>query len=242
MPSTTLFCFPPAGAGAAFFRPWVGHHPDLRVVPVEFPGRGKRFTEPERTDLDALMEVLVPEMLEESAASERVVVLGHCFGAVVGHRAARAMVRRRPGLDLMLVVSGSGGPGARDQAAAGERRVTGLSDDEFVARVQEISGYRHPALADPELHPLVLPPLRTDVAMHEAHVFPRARPLRVPVLAVRGSHDDRVSAEDAGTWRSVTTGPFRQAEIDGGHMYLTDRKDALLRLIADEAHPARTAC
>ncbi|MEU3554832.1 thioesterase II family protein [Streptomyces fragilis] len=241
MPSTTLFCLPPAGAGAAFFRPWVGRHPGLLVVPVEFPGRGKRFTEPERTDLDGLLEVLVPEMLEASATSERVVVLGHCFGAVVAHRAVRAMARRRPGLDLTLVVSGSGGPGSADQAAARERRVTGLPDDEFAARVQEISGYSHPALADPALHPLVLPPLRTDVAMHESHAFPTSRPLSLPVLAVRGSEDDRVSAKDAGTWRSVTTGRFRLAEIDGGHMYLTDRTDALLQLIAEETHPARAA-
>ncbi|WP_326786393.1 thioesterase II family protein [Streptomyces sp. NBC_00151] len=229
MSSTTLLCFPPAGAGAGFFRPWIGHNSDLRIVPVEFPGRGKRFTEPECTDMDSLLEVIVPELLETVVDADRVAVFGHCFGAIVGYKAAQAMARRSPDLDLTLVASGSTGPGV-----PGESRITGLPDDEFVARVQRISGYRHPSLDEPELRELVLPPLRTDVAMHESHAFDTSELLTVPVLAVRGSHDDMVSAEDAGTWRTMATGRFRLAEIEGGHMYLVDHWKALLQLVADE--------
>lgn len=236
MSSTTLLCFPPAGAGAAFFRPWIGHHAGLHVVPVEIPGREKRFAEPECTDMDSLLEVIVPELLETVEHADRVAVFGHSFGAILAYETVRALVRRSPGTDITLVPSGSTRPGI---PRAG--RITGLSDDAFVAEVQRISGYHHPALDEPELRELLLPPLRADVAMHENHVFDPSEPLTAPVLAVRGSDDDMVSAADAGAWRTVTSAGFRLAEIDGGHMYLVDHWTELLQLIADEVHAAKTA-
>ncbi|MET8419252.1 thioesterase II family protein [Streptomyces sp. NPDC005134] len=236
MSSTTLLCFPPAGAGPGFFRPWIGHHAGLRVVPVEIPGREKRFVEPECTDLDTLLEVIVPELLETVEQADRVAVFGHSFGAILAYEAVRALTRRSPGSDITLVPSGSTRPGV---PRAG--RITGLPDDAFVAGVQRISGYHHPALDEPELRELLLPPLRADVAMHENHVFDPSEPLTAPVLAVRGGQDDVVSAQEADAWRSVTTGGFRLAEIDGGHMYLVDHWSELLQLIADELHSAKAA-
>ncbi|MGW3816939.1 thioesterase II family protein [Streptomyces sp. NPDC005046] len=227
MPSTTILCFPPAGAGPSFFRPWTAPGTDLRIAPVEIPGREKRFGEPEHTDMDALLKVIVPELLAV-AGSERTVIFGHSFGAVLGYEVARAMLEREPGLGLTLVASGSTRPGV---ARGG--RITGLPDDEFVEGVRQIAGYRHPALDEPELRELLLPPLRADVAMHESHVHDETTPpLAVPVVAVRGTEDDMVSAEQAAAWREITTGPFRLAEIDGGHMYLVDAWRPLLDLIA----------
>ncbi|AYN37730.1 thioesterase [Streptomyces dangxiongensis] len=228
MPSTTILCFPPAGAGPSFFRPWTAHGTDLRIEPVEIPGREKRFGEPEHTDMDALLKVIVPELLATVAGSERVVLFGHSFGAVLAYEAARTMLEREPGLGLTLVASGSTRPGV---ARGG--RITGLPDDEFVEGVQQIAGYRHPALDEPELRELLLPPLRADVAMHEGHVHDESTPpLSVPVVAVRGADDEMVSAEQAGAWREITTGRFRMTEIEGGHMYLVDAWRPLLDLIA----------
>ncbi|MEU3450959.1 alpha/beta fold hydrolase [Streptomyces thermolilacinus] len=228
MPSTTILCFPPAGAGPSFFGPWTGHGTDLRIEPVEIPGREKRFGEPEHTDMDGLLQVIVPELLVTAKESERTVVFGHSFGAVLAYEATRALLEREPGLDLTLVASGSTRPGV---ARGGS--LTGLPDDAFVEGVQRIAGYRHPALDEPELRELLLPPLRADVAMHEGHVWDEStRPLTVPVVAVRGTGDEMVSAEQALAWRAVTSGPFRLAEIEGGHMYLVEAWRALLDLIA----------
>ncbi len=41
-----LFCFPHAGGGASFFRPWIGMlPPDIEVCPVQLPGRENRLKE-----------------------------------------------------------------------------------------------------------------------------------------------------------------------------------------------------
>lgn len=228
MSISTLLCFPPAGAGAGFYRPWVGQQPELRVVPVEIPGREKRFAEPECPDLGSLLDTIVPELLRTVAGTRRVAVFGHSFGALLAYETVRALAERAPRLDLTLVASGATRPGIPRSG-----RITGLPDDEFVAGVQRIAGYRHPALDEPELRELLLPPLRADVAMHENHVFDAsARPLDVPVIAVRGTADRIVSEAAAERWREITTGPFTSVSIDGGHMYLVDSWRPLLDVIA----------
>ncbi|MEU4034713.1 thioesterase II family protein [Streptomyces collinus] len=229
MSGTTLLCLPPAGAGAAFFRPWVGSHPGLRVVPVQLPGREKRFAEPECRDVGTLLDVIVPELLRETEGADRVAVFGHSFGAFLAHETARALAREAPHLDLVLVPSGATPPGTPRA-----ERITGLPDDAFVAGVRRIAGYHHPALDDPELRELLLPPLRTDIAMQEDHRPAPAGPSRFPVLSVRGADDDVVSAAAAGAWRDTTTGPFRLVELPGGHMYLVDSWRPLLDLLAHE--------
>ncbi|MFD9621954.1 thioesterase II family protein [Streptomyces virginiae] len=229
MSNTTLLCFPPAGAGSSFFRQWIGHDPSLRVVPVEIPGRETRFGEPECTDMESLLSVIVPELLETVADADRIAVFGHSFGALLAYETVRTLSRRNPVLDLTLVPSGATRPGV---PRAGQ--LTGLPDDEFITGVQRIAGYHHPALDEPELRELLLPQLRTDVAMHESHVFDETGLLTIPVLSVRGSRDNVVPAEAAGSWQQITTGRFRLAEIDGGHMYLVDSWVGLLQLISDE--------
>jgi surfactin synthase thioesterase subunit len=132
------------------------------------------------------------------------------------------------GCDLRhLVVSGSPGPwSGRD------RRATGLGDDEFLARVQEFAGYRHDALADPDMRELLLPILRGDVEMHENYKPVSDEPLTIPITSLRGTGDALVSAEEAAQWRQATSGSFDTAEIPGEHMYLVDSPVPLLETLA----------
>ncbi|MGK5543846.1 thioesterase II family protein [Streptomyces sp. URMC 127] len=236
MSSPAVLCFPPAGAGASFYHSWLGHREDLRIVPVQLPGRERRMAEPECTDMGTLIGTIVPELLEELDGTAPVVVFGHSYGALLAYETVRALSERAPGLPLLLVVSGSTGP--RTPRAG---RVTGLPDDEFVAGVARIAGYRHPALDEPELRDLLLPTLRTDVALHENYRHDGVTRLGVPVLAVRGSDDDLVSAADLAEWQEVTSASFEQAEIAGGHMYLVDSWAALLDLLGRAAGAAAPA-
>lgn len=225
--STTVLCLPPAGAGPSFFQDWTGLATGLDIEPVGIPGREKRFSEPEQHDLADLLAVLVPEVLPAARAADRVVVLGHSFGAILAYELCRALSTADAALPLMLVPSGSASPGMPRGG-----RITGLPDEEFIAGVEAIAGYRHPALGEPELREVLLPPLRADVAMHEDYRPAAGAPLDIPVLAIRGSRDTLVGPEQAGLWRAATTGPFRLAEVEGGHMYLVEAWPALLTLVA----------
>lgn len=217
MTTIPVLCFPPAGAGASFFHRWRGSSPLLEIVPVEVPGRERRFAEAPHTDLHALVAQLARELDAVTADASRVALFGHSFGAVLAYEVARALLARDPERDLALFVSGAAVPGTPRPL-----HIADLPDAEVVPAIQRLTGHRDPALEHPDLQALVLPALRADVEMHERH-RPAARPpLRVPVVAIRGRRDPLVSARTAAGWRALTSAEFRMTEMDGGHMYVIE--------------------
>ncbi|MFC0006887.1 thioesterase II family protein [Micromonospora siamensis] len=230
MSAIPVFCFPPAGAGASFYHTWRGFSTTLDVLPVELPGREKRYDEPLPGDLRDLAAQLAGDLAEAASTAGRIVLFGHSFGSVLAYETALVLLAREPGLDLTLVVSGSPGPWTLRG-----RRIATLPDDEFVAGVREISGYHHPALDDPELRDLLLPTLRADVVMHEAyhstHGDEPREPLPANILSIRGIEDEVVDEPAAREWARIAGRTFRLEQVPGGHMYLVDSWPGLLRLI-----------
>lgn len=228
MPKAVVLCVPFAGAGASVFRPWVPLcRGEFELAAVQLPGREQRFAEEPYRDVATATEGLLPEVLERISGAGPVVLFGHSLGAVLSYELAHRLAAA--GVDLTaLVTSGSPGPWTRRENGA-----SGLDDDRFLARVKEFAGYRHDALEDPEMRELLLPTLRADVEMHESYVPLSDDPLPVPIVSVRGTADTLVTTEQAMEWSKATSRDFRFAEVEGGHMYLVDDPEGLIRVLAD---------
>ncbi|MGI5430036.1 thioesterase II family protein [Streptomyces sp. CA-179760] len=229
--TTKLVCLPYAGAGASFYRPWTALAGDaLEVVPLQLPGRERLIDEEPHRDVHQAVDGLLPQLRERLGHGEhRVALFGHSLGAVLAYELAHRLVAQ-PGVELVhLFVSGSPHPGQ-----GREQRATGLSDDEFLARVGELAGCIHPALADPEMRDMLLPTLRADVEMHETYVPSTPLPLDAPLTAIRGEDDALVGRDDAASWNKTCGRDFAHIEIPGGHMYLTESAPALVRAITSQ--------
>ncbi|MCG6495249.1 thioesterase II family protein [Kitasatospora sp. A2-31] len=219
-----LVCLPFAGGGAGFYRAWK----DLpagspSIVPVQLPGREELFIDPPYADAVEAGTLLAPKVAELVREYDEFALFGHSLGAVLAYEVARNLDEAGDGRLTHLFVSGSPGPwDGRDD------RATGLADDEFVARVEEFAGYKHEALADPDMREILLPLLRADVEMHENYKPLSDRPIRIPVTSLRGADDALVSREHAREWRSVTSAGFHYLEVPGQHMYLVDSPDTVL--------------
>ncbi|MFJ6516630.1 thioesterase II family protein [Streptomyces sp. NPDC091406] len=224
-----LVCLPFAGGGAGFYRAWKDL-PDRapRIVPLQLPGREELFIEDPFLDVIDAADALAPR-IAELAGPGPVSLFGHSLGAVLAYEIARRL-ESDPGVEPRhLFVSGSPGPWT-----GRTRRASGLPDDAFLSRVQEFAGYEHDALADPDMRELLLPVLRADVEMHENYKPVSDEPLRTPVTSLRATGDQLVTREQAGEWRTATTGAFRLVEPEGGHMYLIDSPLPLLDAVAGD--------
>jgi surfactin synthase thioesterase subunit len=226
-----LLCVPFAGAGPSFFHPWRALAAGRwRVVPVELPGRERRFMETPYRDLLEAAKNSVDDVVADLGPGTRTVLFGHSLGAVLAYELVHLLSTRDVPVEH-LFVSGSPGPWTRR-----EIRATGLPEEEFVARVEEFAGFRFEALDHPEMRELIVPVLQADCEMHENYVPSTDEPVRVPICAIRGTGDEMVGPGQAAEWRRATTAGFSLAELPGGHMYLVDRAAEVLDLIA-----ARTA-
>ncbi len=222
-----LVCFPFAGAGASFFKPWkslVSDH--LEVLAIQLPGREQFFMDPPYRDVEEAMIDILPVVLDHVSETGKIALFGHSMGAVLAYELACRLLKTTTVQLVRLVVSGS--PSAWEQRT---ERATGLDDTTFLERVREFAGYDHPALNHPDMRKLLLPTLRADVEMHENYRPSSYQPLPIPITALRGSDDELVSAEAVAQWQQVTTIPLHYVEIEGGHMYLSDVPEQLLNLI-----------
>ncbi|MEO6084688.1 MAG: alpha/beta fold hydrolase [Umezawaea sp.] len=224
---TTLVCLPFAGAGASFYHPWSALAGEsLRVLPMQLPGRERRIDDEPYREVGAAVDGLLADLLDQLGDTKRVVLFGHSLGAVLAYELAHRLVAV-PGVEVVrLFASGSTEP-----RTSRPGRATGLSDDEFVARVRQFAGFSDEALDDPEMRELILPTLRADVEMHEGYVPSTAEPLPVPVTALRGADDELVSAGQAAAWRTATSAEFELVELPGGHMYLAGSGRELVELV-----------
>ena len=110
-----------------------------------------------------------------------------------------------------------------------------MPDDEFLKRVSEFAQYSAETMDNPEVRNLVLPTLRADVEMHEEYVPGRSDPLPVAITSLRGRDDQLVTADNAAEWARATNQEFLFEELPGGHMYITEGADEILRTARDAA-------
>lgn len=224
-----LICFPFAGAGPSFFGPWQRYRLEvIELVPAEIPGRERLIDRPAHQEVEPLVAETAESMKELFAASQGhgVALFGHSLGAVLAFEAARVLESQQLVPVVHVFVSGSPGP-----ATQRENRATGLDDERFLAKVEELSGYHHAAFEDDTLRSMLLPVLRADVMMHENYLAAPGTRIAAPVTAIRGRDDTLVSADQAREWDAFTTSRFAYAEMPGGHLYLRDVPGPLLHLV-----------
>lgn len=220
-----LVCFPQAGGGASFFRPWIDLVPeDVELWSVQYPGREDRFGEPLVPEMDELAgriaEALGP-MLDRPT-----VLFGHSMGAGVAYEVAR-----RAGSPAVehLVVS------ARPSPSHQRLRHTEvyLSDDAGLIAELGVLGGTDPGVLDhPELRALVLPTIRNDFRLVETYHPEPAPTLDVPITALTADDDPRMTVAEAAGWHEATTAEFRIAVYSGGHFYLVPhRRDVVARAL-----------
>ena len=223
-----LICFAHAGAGAAVFQSWPAVLPaQIEVCALRLPGRERLIGEAPFQRLAPLIgwaiEALTPLLLRPF------MLFGHSLGALIAFEFARELRRRSLPSPQGLLVSGHGAP----QLLRREPPLAGLSDIEFMARVEALEGTNlTEAFAHPELRVLILPALRADFSILENYAYTAEAPFEFPLRAYGGADDPLVLAEDLALWVEQTRGSFSRHVFPGHHFYLQAQREVLLREIS----------
>lgn len=205
-PSVTLVLFAGAGAGPGYFREWgPAAPPGWTFVAANLPGRGGRFSEP----LAASMDTLATELAGAVAAlpTERVVLFGHSFGALL----AMEVTRRLPKPPALLATAGCAAPETEPFAYS---TLPTQEDDLRLARdlLSQLAAELDGPVLD-EMVEITAPICRADMDLLIGCRRP-TEPLVCDIVSYYAEHD--FSAPES--WADVTAGRAETVVLPGDHI------------------------
>ncbi|HEV2345264.1 MAG TPA: beta-ketoacyl synthase N-terminal-like domain-containing protein, partial [Actinocrinis sp.] len=224
-----LFLFLHAGGQHTSFQDWPDGLPDdVELVSYALPDRGRRHGGAPYLERRHLVSDLV-DLVARHDDGVPFAFFGHSFGALVAfevcHRLSAAG-RRTPGA---LLVSARRAPHVSAPEAA-----HALPDGEFLDLVRLWGLIPEELLADGELLRLVLPPLRSDLALDEEHRHESDARVSVPCVVYGGAEDRTVGRADLERWgECVADGVGFDVEmLPGGHFFTLTSRPELLNSVA----------
>src|ERR1019366_6566944 len=210
-----MFFFPYAGGGTAMFRQWQDQLPEhVRACFVHLPGREHRLSEPLYTQLDELIEALVPAM--QPHLDLRFVFFGHCMGALMSFELARALRKQGLAEPVQLFLSGYQAPHRQKNS----EMLSLMYNEGTAQRVDKRTGLPEWMLYSERRLQNSLPALRADFAMCETYTYRSEMALNCPITVFGGDEDGYVNLEDLLAWKLHTQGAFAFHQFAGDHLYL----------------------
>ena len=227
-PSKQLFCFPYAGGGASIFRPWKNYlGPEIGAYAIQLPGRESRFTEEPISDLITIAKASADAISE--ICSRPFAIFGHSLGAAIAYEVTAELEAR--GLKpAQLFISGRQSPNRKPLRAP----ISHLSDAEFIEQLKSYNTTPREIFENREILELLLPMLKADFSMAENYQHQIGSKVNAPITALASKGDIWLSPESISDWSKKTFGPFSSHWFEGGHLYLNQETEALVKYIQEK--------
>ncbi|MFD4588971.1 thioesterase II family protein [Streptomyces sp. NPDC058423] len=231
---TRLVCLPHAGGTAGSFAGWAGLLPaGTELIAVQYPGRQDRIAEEPLREMTGMADLLAEAL--RPLLDRPMLLFGHSMGTGLAYEVAGRLERTDGFVMDHVFVSARPAPHRID----GEHRHR-LTDDELVAAMRRLGGpdaavYDHTALL-----PLILPPLRADLALLDRYRPERLVPLRAPLTVLGGEDDDTCPVGELPVWAEATTASTRVRLFPGGHHYLRECEEEVVSEVSAALSRAAT--
>jgi len=238
-----IVCFPHAGGGASFFRPWHDCLPPdagVELLAVQYPGREERSKHPPIDDMDRLADGIAGALA--GCLDEPLVLFGHSMGAAVAYEVALRIGARTRHRLRGLILSAQPGPRHFVPGSFHQQTDEALWND----TLSFFNGVAGALQGSQALRRLMVPILRNDYRLIETY---RPRPgatVDCPVVVCLGDSDPHLTIEAARGWQDVAGGTFDLRVFPGGdHFYLKAHRQELVAIAAElvsgppGARPAR---
>ncbi|MCU7493865.1 MAG: thioesterase [Ignavibacteria bacterium] len=226
-PERRLICFPYAGGSSHIFRRW--HEtlrPQVEVVAVELPGRGRRYTERLIHSLPELLKDLMNSILPY--LDKPYCFFGHSMGALIAFEMTMAL--RKSYLPEPEHIFASAHPAP----CVGKRGpfMHKLAENEFIGKLKSMNGMPDEVINNRDLMELMMPILRADFSVCETYSYRPGLKADCPITAFGGLADDGIALEELEAWAEVTNSSFELNLLPGDHFYITKSEEMLLKILS----------
>lgn len=226
-----LFCVAYAGGDERAYAGLAEHLPDVDVVTLERPGRGRRSSEPLLRDPAAIVDDLLRQLRDRLDAPYA--LYGHSLGARLAFLLCHRLREQGLPAPAHLFVSGESGPAIPSR----ERHTWELPTDAFWTRLKQLGGIPAELWEHEDLMAYYERIMRADFAALGAYEHADAPPLDVPVTAMTGE-DEWFTPADVDAWQRETTRPLTTHRFPGDHFFIRAQWPALARAVRSGLAPA----
>ncbi|NFO11021.1 UNVERIFIED_ORG: hypothetical protein B2H98_03830 [Clostridium botulinum] len=221
-----VFCFPYAGGGASIFKMWQTMFRDIKVYPIQYPGRENRIMEKPIYDMQTLVDEIYDE-LKETIEECPFIMFGHSLGTKILYELSLKIYSEKKVWPKGIVVSGGRAPNLIEP-----KPICDLEDEGFITElIKRYSSIPDEIANNKEIMNLFLPPLRADFVMDEKYNRNKKDKLICPIMGLMGTDDGEMTLDDLKEWGDFTSKEFCYKYIKGDHMFINKNRDEVISAV-----------
>jgi surfactin synthase thioesterase subunit len=225
-----LFCLPFAGGSKYSYREFTEKAPPcIRILPLEYPGRGSRFREPLLTDINALASD-VYQQLKMDLDHHPYAIFGHSMGGLLAWLLARKVIANGHRAPMHLFITGTMGPSVIEKE---EEKTFLLGKSEFIGKLKSLDGIPEEILNNDELWDHFEPIMRADFRASESYAYELAEPLDIPMTVITGTEED-MEPDEIYEWRKETTQRVEFHQMQGKHFFIFKNADPIIEIFENK--------
>ncbi|GAB6989653.1 thioesterase II family protein [Paenibacillus pini] len=221
-----LLCFPFGGGGASVYSEWNNNlSSKIEAVPIQLPGREREIGEDPFTDLNEAADHYA-KMIGDEYVNRRIAFFGHCF---LGSTLAFEVIKRLENVP-QIKIEHLFASAAFCPSSIREYGIDINQEDEFIKKVEQLTGMKNEAFNIPELKELLMPTFKADFQMDIEYPVNNGI-INIPISAIYADNDIFVSKDEVEKWKSHTSKDYELYQVEGEHMYLLQKADRALQIV-----------
>lgn len=230
MTKIKLFCFPYAGGSARLYKSWQKFFPpEIEIVPVEAPGRGKRYGEKPCESIEEMVNDAFNQVKDQITDGDYA-FFGHSMGAVITHELTYRILDAGKPAPMHLFLTGRGAPHVPDEKD--DEHIHLLPDEEFKQKLVEYGGTPEEVLANEELMKIFLPILRADFKVCDTYERIGSELKFDFGITVMVGLEEKLTEEQIQGWQEYTDQKIKINRFPGGHFFIHHHTINVVRIVA----------
>ena len=212
-PRVRLLCFHHSGAGASIFRNWLTLFPSsIEIVPVQLPGRESRFNEPFISNINMLVDTLLPLILDFRDAP--IALFGHSLGGMLAYIIASKLEEHNFKPSYLFISACLPPVEVKKRKALSE-----LDDVKFLRLIESYNGLPAAITQNKDMLKLLLPRLRSDFKLFESSAEMIIKKISTPTCVCYGAKDNIVPKNKVKGWDNYMVSPCEYEIFKGNHFF-----------------------
>lgn len=201
---------------------------DIEFIPLEIPGRGRRFGETLLKNKELVIQDYFNQ-IKKLRNKQTYVIYGHSMGATIGLSVTKKMEDFGDAPNC-LVVSGNAGPGVKEFEGEKENKRYLMNDEEFKVELRELGGVPEEVLKNDDLYHFFNPIMRADFEVLEKDEDSEIDfVLKTSIYALMGSEEKCMGKIE--NWSRFTSGEFQFRILEGDHFFINNHSKQLAKSI-----------